>query len=225
MPRHTGLAISTMSDFLAYEARVDQSVCGFAFESDPETRLAAEGAHDPTPTYYFVLEELFRHYAFNERSHLLDVGCGTGRVLAHYLLEGYPGEVTGIELDPQLASVARAWTSRHRNVHVLQGNVLDLDLGQFTDFYLFNPFDQGILQRFIQAVEHQVAHPCILIHMSDNGDSWRYVGRPGWTELASGSFQSYRNARGYQVKVYDSPQHYTVWRYDGSEASQQQWLV
>ena len=24
-------------------------------------------------------------------------------------------------------------------------------------------------------------------------------------------------ARGYQVKVYDHPQHYTVWHYDGRE--------
>lgn len=223
MPRHTGLHITTLTDLLAYEAQVDRSVCGFAFDSDPETRLAAEGAHDPTPTYYFVLEELFKHYSFSDDSHLLDVGCGAGRVLAHFLLEGYPGTVTGIELDPHLASVAREWTRGHRNVRVLQGNVLDLDLGQFTDFYLFNPFDQGVLQRFILAVEYQVTRPCTVIHMSDNGDSWRYTGRPGWTELASGSFLTYRNARGYQVKVYDNPQHYTVWRYDGSEALGRTW--
>lgn len=206
--------VCSEADLIALDAELDRSVCGVSLAEWDETRFSTQGAHDPDPTHYFVLEELFTHYSFTKRSHLLDVGCGTGRVLAHFLRQGYPGRAAGIELDPDLAAAAQAWAGAHEQLEVLQGNALELDLSVYTDFYLFNPFDQNILQQFIEALEHQVTRPCTYIHMSDNGDTWRYVGRSGWTELASGSFLTYINARGRKVKVYDNPQHYTVWRYD-----------
>ena len=212
--QHREPLIVTRTDLLAWEAAQDQLVTGVALDDQAVTRLADQGAHDPDPTPYFVLDELFGHLALSEHSHLLDVGCGTGRVLAYSVLRSLPGRMTGIELDPQLAERARTWAKRYPKLEVLTGSALDLDLAPYTDFYLFNPFDQGILQRFIEKLELEVTRPCTVIHMSDNGDTWRYVGRSGWTELASGSFQSFRNARGYQVKMYDHPQHYTVWRHE-----------
>ena len=177
-----------------------------------------QGAHDPTPTPYFVLERLFAHFSFDAGSHLLDVGCSTGRVLAHFLRAGYPGHATGVELDPELAEVARAWTVPHANLQVIQGSVLDLDLSGFTDYYLFNPFDSNVLSKLIHAIEEQSAHPVTVVHMSDNGEVWWYLGRPGWSEVASGTFQDFKNGRGYPVRIYDDPQHWTVWRFDPVQA-------
>ena len=214
MARRTTPPINSLSDLLAYEAQVDKELCGVDLTYERQTRYAQMGAHDAAPTYYFVLEELFEHCAFDERSHLLDVGCSTGRVLAHFLRSGLPGQATGVELDPELAAVARAWTAPYPNLHVLQANVLDLDLDPYTVFYLFNPFSASVLERFIEAVELQVTHPCTVIHMSDNGDTWHYLGRPGWTEMATGTIESLRNARGYQVKAYENAQHYTIWRHE-----------
>ncbi|MDO5119263.1 MAG: class I SAM-dependent methyltransferase [Coriobacteriales bacterium] len=216
MAKREANIINTYADLLAYEEALDRSISGISLGNDEEeTRLAEQGAHDPTPTPYFVLEDLFSHYTFGQDSHLLDVGCGAGRVLAFFAHSGFPGHATGVELDPLLADAARTWTSRYDNLDVIQGSALDLDLSPYTDFYLFNPFSPSVLQQFIESIECQVPGPSTVIHMSDNGDTWRYVGRPGWTEIASGSFTSYRNARGRQVKVYDHPQHYTVWRYQG----------
>ena len=209
------LPVDDVSQLLAHEAALDVAICGVELGGHGATRLRAQGAHDPTPTHYFVLDELFRHFSFKSESHLLDVGCGAGRVLAYFLYRGFPGKATGIELDPQLAALAQSWTALRENVEALQGNVLELDLSQFTDFYLFNPFDSDVLQKFIARIEAQVARPCTVVHMSDNGDTWWYMGRQGWTKLASGEILSCRNARGLCVDAYDSPQHYTVWRYDG----------
>lgn len=209
--------IKNLSDLLAYEAELDSSICGISLANDGETRLAVQGAHDPTPSPYFVLEQLLAHLDLTDQSHLLDVGSGTGRVMAYFLYRGFAGQATGIELDPDLASATRAWTASHPNLHMLQGSVLDIDLSPYTDFYLFNPFAPHVLQRFIPALEEQLTHPCTLIHMSDNGDTWQYVGRSGWTELASGSFQYYRTDRGQNIEVYDCPQHYTIWRYEPND--------
>lgn len=209
-----GRLIRTVADLVAADEERDVATCGFRLLDPGQTRLAAFGAHDPTPTPYFVLEELFAHFEFDSRSRLLDVGCGTGRVLAYFLEAGFPGRAMGVELDPLLAQAAKAWASRHANLSVRQGSVLDLDLGEFTDFYLFNPFDADVLREFIAQVEMQAHRPCTVVHMSDNGDSWWYTNRAGWTELASGAIQHYRNLRGNPVKVYETPQHYTVWRFE-----------
>lgn len=208
--------IYALADLLALDERIDREVCGISLEEPYQTHFAAQGAHDPTPTPYFVLDELFGFFEFDENSHLLDVGCGTGRVLAHFLRKGYPGKATGVELDPQLAYVASSWAERHQNLAVIQGNALELDLAPYTAFNLFNPFDPNVLQQFIEAVEAQVPRDCTVVHMSDNGDTWRYIGRDGWTQLATGAVTSYRNARGYHVKVYDTPQHYSVWRHEAN---------
>lgn len=207
-------AISNVGDLLAHDEQVDREVCGISLAEERETRYADQGAHDASATFYFVLEELFEHFSFGESSHLLDVGCSTGRVLAHFLRQGYPGRATGVELDPELARVAASWTAPHDNLDVIQGSALNLDLNRYTDLYLFNPFSPGVLQEFIEAIEAELTHPITLIHMSDNGDTWHYVGRTGWTELASGRIQNYRNARGYPFKAYPDSQHYTVWRYE-----------
>lgn len=63
------------------------------------TRFAQQGAHNPTPTPYFILENLFSELDFSEKSHLLDVGCGTGHVLSFFIHSNLPGRATGIELD------------------------------------------------------------------------------------------------------------------------------
>lgn len=217
MARREGALIRSEADLIAFDDLIDRSICGRTLAGPEKTRLAERGAHDPTPTPYFVLQQLFSYYSFDERSHLLDVGCNTGRVLAHFLREGYPGRATGVELDEELAQVAKEWTRAHPKLRVLQGDVLDLDLGEYTDFYLFNPFDSEVLVKFICSVEAQVHKPCTVVHMSDNGDTWWYQGRPGWTEVASGRIQYYRNARGFPVTIYEDPQHFTVWRYSPDE--------
>lgn len=211
--------VANLDDLIERDIAIDLATCGISLADERETRFMVQGAHDASPTFYFVLEELFGHFSFTEHSHLLDVGCSTGRVLAHFLRMGYPGEVTGVELDPELAGIAASWSKDKPNVHVVQGSALDLDLNRYTDLYLFNPFAPWVLQKFLAAIEQQVCHPITVVHMADNGDTWQYVGRQGWTEKASGTIESFRNARGYPIKAYDNPQHYSVWHYAGNADS------
>lgn len=211
--------IENKAQLFARDEQLDAQVCGFGLTDPGQTRFAQAGAHDPTPTPYFVLEELFRHFSFTGNSHLLDVGCGTGRVLAHFVRSGCPGKATGVELDPDLAEQARSWAARYDALDVVCADALELDLGQFTDFYLFNPFDTAVLIKFLCALEAQVTAPVTLVHMSDNGETYFYVGRPGWSQVAEGSFQTYRNGRGRVIGVYECPQHYSVWRFDPAALS------
>ena len=205
---------TTKADLLAADEARDIAVCGRSLAAIEPARpdFAAAGAHDPTPTPYFVLEELFGQIDLTAHGHLLDVGCGTGRVLA-YAASRLPCRAAGVELDPRLAEAASAWSTPFDRLDVIAGSVLDIPLTPYTCFYLFNPFDTAVLERFLDKLEHEVRHPATLIHMSDNGESFAYQGRPGWQRAHVGSIQTYRAPSGRRIDVYAAPQHYSIWRY------------
>ena len=185
----------------------DLAVAGRSLERAERTRHAAVGAHDPTATPHFVLEDLLGGLDFGADSQLLDVGCGAGRVLAYFVGAGLPGRVTGVELDTRLAAEAKAWSRRYPQVRVLAGSVLDLPLAAYTHVYLFNPFDTPVLEAFLDKLEREATGPVTLVHMSDNGEWPAYLGRSGWTVLREGTFE-------LPGEEGDCPQHFTVRRYD-----------
>lgn len=187
----------------------DAHICGRSLAVYRETRFAHEGAHDPTSTFYFVLEDLFSKMDFDDRSHLLDVGCGAGRTLAFFAQSNYPGKATGIELDPLLADACKEWSCAHSNIRVINGNATSIPLGAYSHFYLFNPFDSHILRRFVENIKDQARRTITLCHMSDNGDNYLFMGRPGWSIQYEGEFFK---ANG--VPVYGCPQHYSIWSFD-----------
>lgn len=209
-------SITSKADLLAADAARDIALCGRSLgEADPvHPDLASAGAHEPTPTPYFVLEELLGKLGLTANDHLLDVGCGTGRVLA-YAASQLPCRATGVELDARLANIASSWAASSPQLNVIADSVLDISLAPYTCFYLFNPFDTAVLTRFLDKAEREAAPPFTLVHMSDNGESFAYQGRPGWRLVRSGSIQMFQTASGRSIKFYEFPQHYSVWRYEG----------
>lgn len=209
-------SITSKADLLAADAARDVALCGRSLHVDAQVRadLASAGAHEPTPTPYFVLEELLGKLGLTANDHLLDVGCGTGRVLA-YAASQLPCRATGVEFDARLANIASSWAASSPQLNVIAGSVLDISLAPYTCFYLFNPFDTAVLTRFLDKAEREAAPPFTLVHMSDNGESFAYQGRPGWRLVRSGSIQMFHTASGRSIKFYEFPQHYSVWRYEG----------
>lgn len=205
-------------ELLAADEERDRAVCGRSLACDEATSLAAAGAHDPTATPYFVLEELLTGIGLGPESHLLDVGCALGRVLAYCAGIGCPARVTGLELDAELARQAASWASSYPHLEVRCGSVLDEPLGPYTHFYLFNPFDTAVLARFLDRLERQARRAVTVVHMSDNGERFAYAGRCGWRVLRQGSIQDHRLPSGGLARVYAHPQAYTIWRYDPAGA-------
>lgn len=217
-PNHTAaskrLNVANKDQLFAADEQRDIALCGVSLAEPGATRFASQGAHDSTPTPYFILDELFSELRFSDDSHLLDVGCATGRVLAFFLESKFPGRATGIELDPDIAAFAASWTKSRPNIKVLQGSALEIPLAPYTHLYLFNPFDTNLLMQFITKIEAEMKHPITLVHMSDNGETYSYIGRDGWSLLRQGELQSYQTATGRSFHVYDCPQHFSIWHFD-----------
>ena len=142
------------------------------------------------------------------------MGCGAGRVLAYAVEAGLPGHFTGVELDPALAARAQSWTGPFDQVDVVCGSALDMPLESFTHFYLFNPFDNNVLLAFLDKLEVQARRRVVLVHMSDNGENYSYMGRPGWTLQEQGEFWRYPHGDNRGFAVFGCPQHYSIWRLD-----------
>ncbi len=209
--RHAG--ISSLDELLAADAALDLEVAGRALDPGDWPHRCSAGAHEPTPTPYFIARRLLEALDLDDGSHLLDVGCGTGRVLACHAWAQLPGKATGVELDGELAAIASSWSARYDGLAVLEGSAIEIPLAPYTHFYLFNPFDNAVLLQFLDRLEDQALGPVTLAHMSDNGESYSYMGRPGWTLLQEGSFHTYPVGSAHGFEVYGCPQHYSVWRY------------
>ena len=175
-PNITKAAITSKEQLMEADEARDIATCGCSLMRLEDTRFASAGAHDPTPTPYFVLEALFAHFDLAPDSHVLDVGCGMGRALAYFAEAGLPGRMTGVELDPALAEFAASWTHSKKNLQVICGDVLNLPLAPYSHFYLFNPFDTSVLLKFLAMIEAETTRPITLVHMSDNGETYFYCG-------------------------------------------------
>ncbi|MEA2522439.1 MAG: hypothetical protein QOI81_2085 [Actinomycetota bacterium] len=142
-PQNQGLARVRR---LVRNAATDLRFGGFLGGSEV-TRFGASGAYDISNTDYLVLGAIFRDRIAPDDV-LVDVGCGKGRVLNHWLASGLKNTMIGIELDPDVASRTVRRLRRYSNVTVLTGDAVELLPAETTVCYLFNPFAEDIVARF-----------------------------------------------------------------------------
>jgi SAM-dependent methyltransferase len=113
-----------------------------------KSRYEHLGAHDVGNADYDDLAILFAAAGVRPDDVIVDVGCGKGRAL-NWLLGHHPGNrIVGIELDPEICAATAARLAKHAQVEVLCGDALELLPADGTLFYLFNPFDADVMERF-----------------------------------------------------------------------------
>jgi SAM-dependent methyltransferase len=97
---------------------------------------------------YDVLPTLFRERV-RDNDVLVDVGCGKGRVLNWWLAHYPKHQIYGIELEQSVAEQTRNRLQRYNNVKIIISDACSLIPADGSLFYLFNPFDTEVMQRFI----------------------------------------------------------------------------
>jgi SAM-dependent methyltransferase len=121
--------------------------CGGAFVS----RFADAGAYGTSSLDYWQLHRIFsaeNGLEIRAGEKLVDVGCGKGRVLNHWLSLGRSNRIVGIELDPEVAAFARDRLAGHENVEVITGDAVALLPDDASILFFFNPFDATVMRRF-----------------------------------------------------------------------------
>lgn len=80
---------------------------------------------------------------------LVDVGSGKGRVLNWWLHRYRNHRIFGIEIDPAMAQQTRRRLRRFGNVTLITGDACGLIPNEGSLFYLYNPFNESVMRRFI----------------------------------------------------------------------------
>jgi SAM-dependent methyltransferase len=109
-------------------------------------------AHIHLPVPYPQLRRLLRELDLRSDDVLVDVGCGLGRVVCVAARRDVE-RIVGIEIDPEMAALARRNASRVRGrrstVEILIGDAAHCDVRGGTAFVLFNPFGEDTLRAVV----------------------------------------------------------------------------
>jgi len=140
------------------------------------------------PMSYHLLFRLVGRTAFRPDDVFYDIGCGEGRVLC-YVARKRVSKVIGIELSPAFADEARknAAQLRHRvsSVEVRCGDAVEMDYGDGTVFFLYNPFGPGTLQAVLERIRKTVeTHQRPILFMYQNPVHSSVFRMAGWLEYA-----------------------------------------
>ena len=116
----------------------------------------ADEHHSPyEPTPYCVLDRMAENNAFDHISHLIDFGCGKGRV-GFYLAEKYRIRITGIEVENVFYKAAvrnRSSFSRKSLISLENCPAETYPIPADADaFFFFRPFSEIILRRVMHNI-------------------------------------------------------------------------
>jgi hypothetical protein len=115
-----------------------------------KTKHVDKGAHDSGYSDYGVIKYIFKYFIIMPNDVLVDVGCAKGRVIGWWLKKGYYNKIIGIELDDDIAKETKMRFLKYKNVTIINGDIIDNIPENGSVFYLFNPFNREVMERFQQ---------------------------------------------------------------------------
>ncbi|WP_249928602.1 class I SAM-dependent methyltransferase [Niallia circulans] len=113
--------------------------------------------HRYEPTPYEHLEQLFREFPLREADHIVDFGCGKGR-LNFYIHYVFQSTVKGVEINEDfyhqalhnLERYAKNRKKKKEKIHFYLGRAEDYFVQPEDNyFYFFNPFSLPIFQKLL----------------------------------------------------------------------------
>lgn len=116
--------------------------------------------HPYEPTLYIALEELFEHYKLSEEDHIVDFGCGMGRLI-FYINYYFNSYVTGVEISDRYYEEALINKINYEKKNKNQGDKINFVCNlaqkyevspQDNKFYFFNPFSLQIFTKVIDNI-------------------------------------------------------------------------
>ena len=109
-------------------------------------------------TRVLPLRKLFKRVQIPKENTLIDIGCGKGRVLLMAAEYGFE-DVRGVEFSKSLCSIAnknilkyRKSTQTRTSFIVVNEDAAEYQYGDEDVFFLYNPFDEVILEKVLQNI-------------------------------------------------------------------------
>lgn len=167
------------------------------------------GATGSQSASYWALDDIFRDFKYNTDDKFIDVGCGKGRILAYLLREKAQCQLTGIELNKEVASYAESWSKRYEQINIISGNAFDLDYNNYTILFLARPFETAFFQKYLEKIEGELKHPVRFFYLCDTQSGHLLKDRPGWTKVRSAWYW-----KKYGLYLTSCPQRWSEWIFE-----------
>ena len=143
---------------------------------NPNWNKSTSHNHPYEPTLYEALEELFENYKLDENDHIVDFGCGMGRLI-FYINYYFGSYVTGIEINKKYYEEALInkinYTKKNRKSIEKIGFKCDLaqqyEISNLDNkFYFFNPFSiqifSKVIDNILESYENNIRHIDIIMY-------------------------------------------------------------
>lgn len=155
-------------------------------------------------TPYSIIRKAFKRIKMR-RGKFIDIGCGSGRVVAWASKKGLFDECYGIEKDEKAFSKAKNNTKRNKKITIIKGDAFDLDFSNFDCFYMWKPMKRdswiALISKILACPGHKVM---ILVNDSEIYD-WLSK-----NEICTLVFRS-RFETIYGTKISSSKSMYSIW--------------
>jgi len=177
---------------------------------EPSLFYKAHGATGTESTNYLFLNYVLKGMKFTENDSFIDVGCGHGRILAYLKHKRFPGQLCGVEINPDVAIHTKKWTSRHDNIKIIQDDIFNVNIDEYNIFCLARPLSpDSFFLKFVEKLEAQLTHPITLIYLFEQESGYLLHNRIGWKETR---WEYYDRKYGFYVIKW--PQCFSIWSYD-----------
>lgn len=192
------------------DGRRDRKICGFSLAKYvPSKFRESMGATGSQATRYWLLENIFKDAQFSPEDRIIDVGCGKARVFAYLLERGVSCPMHGVELNQEVADIAKKWTARYPNITISCEDAFQINYNAYSVLLLGRPFELPTLGRFIKKLEAELTHPVTIFIWSDQETGTRLDSRSGWKlHRRDWSFRK----RGQWL--HRSPQRFSIWTFN-----------
>jgi len=141
-------------------------------------------AHSAFPVQsisYPYLKELIARVDFGNDEIFVDVGCAWGRLLGYMRSHTQIKKFVGVELNEDVSKCAQRIFCDDPNITIITGNIINNLPLEGTIFYLFNPFDKTVLERFLKEIEDKIHHPIKLMYLHPTCRVLIDARQPRWT--------------------------------------------
>ncbi|MBS1533082.1 MAG: class I SAM-dependent methyltransferase [Bacteroidetes bacterium] len=110
------------------------------------------GVHNWHSTTYDAVNDFFFKYKYvqiNQDDVIADVGCGDGKLINFLLYKGLRNKMFGYEINAKEGAITKKSLGKYDNVTIICSDIFDDFPANVTLFYLFNPFDENLVSKFI----------------------------------------------------------------------------
>lgn len=194
----------------ALDNRRDMRICGEKLGVFVPSPFGEDvGATGCQSAPYTGLDVVLKSLELTPDDSFIDIGCGKGRAIAYLIGKGCRCKITGIEINPEVVSVASRWTRHYPNVEIIEGDAFGLDYNDYTVLFMYRPMETDIFICFINLLEMTLKHPVKLYYYADGQSGYYLNDRPGWRLLEREDIYCVRGRFIHKV-----PQRYSVWQFN-----------